>query len=98
MFWKLAGARAWLRRSASAPDVPFFERYYLGGPYSLRGFKYRYVSPRQVPNIPDNEPIGGDTYWFGSAEYSIPIFEQEHGVGVRFALFFDIGSVGASSV
>ena len=79
-----------------SPDVPFFERYYLGGLYSLRGFKYRYISPRQVPNIPDNEPIGGDTYWFGSAEYSIPIFEQEHGIGVRFALFYDIGSVGAN--
>jgi outer membrane protein insertion porin family len=77
-------------------DVPFFERYYLGGPNSLRGYKYRYVSPRQVPNIPENEPIGGDTYWFGSAEYSIPIFEQEHGVGVRFAVFYDIGSVGGS--
>ena len=62
----------------------------------MRGFKYRYVSPRQLPNIPDNEPIGGDTYWFGSAEYSIPIFEQEHGVGVRVAFFYDIGSVGGA--
>ena len=58
----------------------------------------RYVSPRQVENQypPINEPIGGDTYWFGSAEYSIPIFEQEHGVGVRVAFFYDIGSVGAA--
>jgi outer membrane protein insertion porin family len=80
----------------STEDVPFFERYYLGGLTSLRGFKYRYISPRQVPNIPDNEPIGGDTYWLGTAEYSIPIFEQERGVGVRFAVFYDIGSVGAS--
>jgi outer membrane protein insertion porin family len=80
----------------STPDVPFFERYYLGGPNSLRGYKYRYVSPRQVPNIPGNEPIGGDTYWFASAEYSIPIFEQERGVGVRVAVFYDIGSVGAA--
>ena len=80
-----------------APDVPFFERYYLGGLYSLRGYKYRYISPRQQPNIPDNEPIGGDTFWFGSAEYSVPIVEQERGIGVRFALFYDVGSVGASS-
>ena len=49
-----------------------------------------------MPNIPENEPIGGDTYWFASAEYSIPIFEQEGGVGVRFALFYDIGSVGGN--
>ena len=79
-------------------DVPFFERYDLGGLYSLRGFKYRYVSPRE-PDLEGgtyNEPIGGDTYWFGSAEYSIPIFEQEQGIGVRFAFFYDIGSVGSS--
>jgi outer membrane protein insertion porin family len=76
----------------SGEDVPFYERYYLGGLYSLRGFKFHSISPRQ-PGF--DEPIGGDTYWFGSAEYSIPIIEQEHGVGVRFAMFFDIGNVAA---
>jgi outer membrane protein insertion porin family len=76
----------------NSPDVPFFERYYLGGLYSLRGFKYNYISPREAGY---NEPVGGDTYWFGSAEYSIPIFEPEKGIGVRFALFYDIGSVGS---
>ncbi len=85
--------RAGVADSLESGDVPFYDRYYLGGLYSLRGFKYRYISPRQ-PGY--NEPIGGDAYWFGSAEYSIPIFEQDHGVGVRFAVFYDIGSVGAS--
>jgi len=80
-------------------DVPFFSRYYLGGQYDLRGYKYRNVSPRQyntafTPPVPYQEPVGGDTFWLGSVEYSIPIFEQEHGVGVRFAVFFDIGGVG----
>ena len=75
----------------STADVPFYSRYYLGGLYDLRGFKYRNISPRQLGY---DEPIGGDTSWFASAEYSIPIFEQEHGVGLRFALFFDIGGVG----
>jgi len=71
-------------------DVPFYERYYLGGLYSLRGFHYRGVSPRQ-PGI--DEPIGGNTYWFGSAEYSIPIIQKEKTAGVRLALFYDIGNV-----
>ena len=78
-------------------DVPFFERFYLGGLYNLRGFKYRYISPRQKPELRGNEPIGGDTYWFGSAEYSLPIFEQDRGIGVRFAIFYDIGSVDRRS-
>ena len=90
---ELAGRTGVEHAFGSSSDVPFFERYFLGGPYSLRGFRYRYVSPRE-PGY--NEPIGGDTYWFGSAEYSIPIFEQERGIGVRAALFYDIGSVGAS--
>jgi outer membrane protein insertion porin family len=71
-------------------DVPFYERYYLGGLYSLRGFQYRGISPREDHIA---EPIGGDTYWFGSTEYSIPIFEQGHGISVRFAVFYDIGNV-----
>jgi outer membrane protein insertion porin family len=96
------GGRAGVAQAfGSSEDVPFFERFYLGGPNSLRGFKYNYVSPRQnipgsSPPVPYNEPVGGDTYWFGSAEYSIPIFEQEKGIGVRFALFYDIGSVGSN--
>ena len=69
----------------SGVDVPFYERYYLGGLNSLRGFKYRSISPRE-PGF--SEPIGGDTYWFGYAEYSIPIIER-----LRFAVFYDVGEV-----
>jgi outer membrane protein insertion porin family len=75
--------------SLLSTDVPFFERYYLGGLYSLRGFKYRSVSPR---NPGFTEPVGGDTYWFGSLEYSIPIIDR-----LRFALFYDVGNVASSS-
>ncbi len=80
-------------------DVPFYDRYYLGGLYSLRGFRYHSVAPRERPYPPaeggSREPIGGDTYWFGSAEYSIPIIQsdKERGVGLRFAMFYDIGNV-----
>jgi outer membrane protein insertion porin family len=88
------GGRSGVADSLSSGDVPFYDRYYLGGLYSLRGFKYRNVAPREAPfgHVPD-EPIGGDSYWFGSAEYSLPIFEQDSGVGLRFALFYDAGSV-----
>jgi len=71
----------------SSDSVPFYERYYLGGLYSLRGYEYRSVSPRD-PGY--DEPVGGDTFWFGSVEYSIPIVSQ-----VRFAVFYDIGDVQA---
>jgi outer membrane protein insertion porin family len=96
------GGRAGVAQSLGSGDVPFYERYYLGGLYSLRGFKYRSIAPRDPsygttnPLMP-NEPIGGDSYWFGSAEYSVPIVEKEDGVAIRFAVFYDAGDVGASS-
>jgi len=92
--------RAGIADSLSGGDVPFYDRYYLGGLYSLRGFGFRNIGPRDPtygsinPNMPD-EPIGGDSFWFGSLEYSIPILEKESGPSVRLALFYDAGSVGA---
>lgn len=93
--------RGGVANSISGGDVPFYDRYYLGGLYSLRGFKFRNVAPRQAYNASTpyvaTEPIGGDNYWFGSAEYSVPIFEKEGGVSLRIATFYDIGAVGTSS-
>jgi outer membrane protein insertion porin family len=75
----------------SSGSVPFYDRYYLGGLYSLRGFQYHSISPREIDprvQLQSDEPIGGDTYWFASAEYTIPIIER-----LRFAMFYDIGAV-----
>lgn len=69
-------------------DIPFYDRYYLGGLYSLRGFKYREIGPREFLSDGTYEPVGGKTYWFATAEYSIPIIER-----FRFAVFYDIGMV-----
>jgi len=85
--------RAGVAQSVGSGDVPFYDRYYLGGAYDLRGFQYRNISPRESISP---EPIGGDSYWFGSLEYSIPIIEKESGgPSLRFALFMDAGAVGA---
>jgi outer membrane protein insertion porin family len=97
-----AGGRVGFADSVSGGDVPFYDRYYLGGLYSLRGFKFRNIAPRE-PNLyidPTGnstyaEPIGGDSYWFGSVEYSVPILEKDSGPSLRFALFYDIGAVSA---
>ena len=40
-----AGGRAGIAEGLSGGDVPFYDRYYLGGLYSLRGFKYRNIGP-----------------------------------------------------
>jgi outer membrane protein insertion porin family len=90
-----AVGRVGVADSLGGGDVPFYDRYYLGGLYSLRGFKYRNVAPREPGFTGVDEPIGGDSYWFGSLEYSIPIIEKASGVDLRFALFYDVGNVGA---
>ena len=65
-------------------DVPIFDRYFLGGADTLRGFNYRQVSPKDVYG----EPMGGNTYVNATAEYTFPIVER-----IRGAVFFDIGNV-----
>lgn len=74
---------------SNTPTVPFYDRYYLGGLYSLRGYEFRAVGPsQQVGTTNEYEPVGGNTYWFATAEYSIPIIER-----LRVAAFYDIGMV-----
>ena len=83
--WELVGRAGVVDSFNGTDQVPIFERWFLGGAYSLRGYKYRHVGPRTELT---HEPLGGDTYWFGSAEYTIPVIER-----VRLALFYDIGNV-----
>jgi outer membrane protein insertion porin family len=65
-------------------QVPIFERWFMGGLYNLRGYKYQTVSPMD----PLGEPLGGDTVLFATAEYSIPIIKM-----LRVAGFYDFGNV-----
>jgi len=63
-------------------DVPLYERYFLGGGDSLRGFEYREVSPQF-----NGESIGGQTMLLLTAEISHPIWGP-----LRGAVFCDAGN------
>jgi outer membrane protein insertion porin family len=59
-------------------DAPPFEKFYAGGPGSLRGFKYRGVSTRGlqtggVPNPQREDPIGSDWIVTANAEVAFPL-------------------------
>ncbi len=82
-------ARAGTLWEYSSQTVPFFDRYYLGGPNSLRGFEFREVGPVDTSRG-FFEPIGGRSYGFGSIEYSVRVAEP-----LRLALFYDWGFVNA---
>jgi outer membrane protein insertion porin family len=70
----------------SNEDTPFFDRYFLGGPFSLRGFDFRDVGPKDQ----FGEPVGGNSFAFASVEYIFRVAEP-----VRFATFYDIGFVNS---
>lgn len=70
-------------------DAPVFERYYGGGIGSIRGFRYRGISPRSAGT---DEPIGGEFMLYAGAEYSFPIFGTE-GQQLRGVVFLDTGTV-----
>jgi outer membrane protein insertion porin family len=66
------------------PGVPFYDRWFLGGPNDLRGFEFREVGPKDS----FGEPIGGKSYGFFSLEYSFDLVKP-----VRMAFFYDAGFV-----
>ena len=69
--------------------VPLFDRWFLGGPNSVRGFKFRDIGPKDGPG---GEPIGGKTMAFLQSEYSVPVIDR-----VRVATFMDFGQVWANA-
>ncbi len=75
--------------------VPFFESYYLGGPYTLRGFRFRQVSPfaNNTNTGGGAEPIGGNTMAMVQVEYTFRLFEP-----LGFAVFYDGGFVNYSDL
>ncbi len=71
----------------TSPDVPYYYKYYLGGPYNLRGYEYNSIGPRDGDFL-----IGGKTYAMLSLEYSADIVSP-----IRFAIFYDAGFVNAKA-
>jgi outer membrane protein insertion porin family len=67
-------------------EVPLAERFFLGGPYSVRGFRSRSLSPAD-PNT--GELIGGNKELVMNAEYLFPLFNE---IGFKGVLFYDVGN------
>lgn len=70
---------------ATSGNVPIFDRLFLGGGRTLRGFEFRDVGPRDPVT---GEVIGGQSLGFLAAEYTIPVIDN-----VRAAVFYDLGFV-----
>ena len=77
--------------------VPIDEKFYLGGIYSLRGYRARTVSPTKTQLVKDidgnqsNEQIylGGTKEIFGNVELTLPLLAD---AGLKGVVFFDYGN------
>jgi len=80
----LIGRAGVVQNYGHSSTVPFYDRYFLGGPDDLRGFEFQDVGPKDALG----EAIGGKTYSMFTAEYSLDVVKP-----VRFAIFYDAGFV-----
>ena len=72
----------------SSDQVPIYERLFLGGSNNLRGFPFREVGPQDE----NGEPIGGQSMWRATIEWTFPIIEKARG-----AVFYDMGFVNSDA-
>ncbi|MGB0743856.1 MAG: outer membrane protein assembly factor BamA [Opitutales bacterium] len=72
----------------NSDNVPFYDRFYLGGPGTLRGFEFRDVGPRDPDD--EDESVGGNTYSMISLEYLFRVAEP-----LGLVVFYDWGFVNA---
>jgi outer membrane protein insertion porin family len=82
------GEVATVSQWGSGNEVPIFERLFLGGANNLRGFPFREVGPQDE----NGEPVGGQTMWRTTIEWTFPIIEKARG-----AVFYDTGFVNSSA-
>ena len=70
-------------------DLVVEERFFLGGPNTLRGFRYRRVGPRRPTDSGGYVIIGGVHQVLASLDFVVPLSKT---VGLKAVAFFDIGN------
>ncbi len=80
-----ARARAQYADSFGGDKLPIYERLYLGGANTVRGYKYRELGPKDA----QGDPIGGHSSLLFSTELLVPTPFKP----VKLALFFDAGNI-----
>jgi outer membrane protein insertion porin family len=70
-------------------DLVVEERFFLGGPNTLRGFRYRRVGPRRPTDTGGYVIIGGVQQVLASLDFVVPLSKT---VGLKAVAFFDIGN------
>jgi outer membrane protein insertion porin family len=84
-FIRLGGRTVWASRAQvgmTQPEAPYYDRFYLGGMYSIRGFRDLSLSPTD----------GHQAFWFYSGELRFPLTLSGNGQPRLVGLvFWDVG-------
>jgi len=88
MWWKtvlvLHGQLGWME-GHSGGDLPIYEKFFLGGINTIRGFSYQSVSPKDE----NGDLIGGERMFVANFEVRFPLFEK---AGLTGVVFYDTGN------
>jgi outer membrane protein insertion porin family len=69
----------------SGNDTPVMEHFFIGGTTTVRGFRFRGASPRELGTT-----VGGEFQFYGTVEYLAPITADD---ALRAVFFCDFGTV-----
>jgi outer membrane protein insertion porin family len=90
LFWDtvfMAQGRWGYLQGRSGGALPVYEKFYLGGINTVRGFEYAAISPLD-PETGDK--IGGEKMMVYNLEYRVPLLKEQGIIGLAF---FDAGNV-----
>lgn len=71
-------------RAYSGKTIPIYEKFYVGGLNTVRGFKYGEAGPKDETD----EVIGGKNQLYFNTEWIFPIYKP---AGIKGVVFYDVG-------
>ena len=78
----------WENEAGALPD---YEKFYLGGIDTIRGFPTRSIAVTYTDPVTGIEyEVGGNIMWFSNVEYHFPLVKAG---GLRGLVFYDAGNV-----
>lgn len=81
--FSIASRFGWVKEFGSTKDVPVYERYFLGGADTIRGYDTNgQIGPKD----------GGKVYYITNVEFKFPLAREKKRTIVQWAFFFDIGN------
>jgi outer membrane protein insertion porin family len=78
--------RAGMIEGYDGKEVPIYEKFYVGGINTIRGYEYGYAGPR---NVITGDPLGADKMVVFNSEFIFPLSKE---LGMRGAVFYDGGA------